>query len=81
MNGVDYIIHLAALSNDPLGELNPNLTNEINYLSTKIANLSKQNGVRRFVYVSSQSMYGISDNNIELDEMKVKKNQLQNMQK
>ena len=47
LNGVDYVIHLAALSNDPLGELNPNLTNEINYLSTKkIANLSKQNGVR-----------------------------------
>ena len=54
LNGVDYVIHLAALSNDPLGELT-NLTNEINYLSTKkIANLSKQNGVRRFVYVSSQ---------------------------
>tara|TARA_Y100000768_G_C23883749_1_gene636549 strand:- start:35 stop:1072 length:1038 start_codon:yes stop_codon:yes gene_type:complete len=74
LNGVDYVVHLAALSNDPLGELNPNLTNEINYLSTKkIANLSKQNGVKRFVYVSSQSMYGISDTNIEVDEIESQK--------
>ena len=35
LNGVDYVIHLAALSNDPLGELNSNLTDEINFLSTK----------------------------------------------
>ena len=69
LEGIDFVIHLAALSNDPLGELNSNLTKEINFLSTKkISILSKQNGVKRFIYVSSQSMYGISDTNYELDE-------------
>lgn len=75
LKGVECVIHLAALSNDPLGELNPNLTEEINFISTKkIANLSKQSGVKRFVYVSSQSMYGISDTSIEVDEINSKKN-------
>ena len=75
LKGIECVIHLAALSNDPLGDLNLNLTDEINFLSTKkIANLSKQIGVKRFVYVSSQSMYGISDTNIEVDEVDSKKN-------
>jgi nucleoside-diphosphate-sugar epimerase len=70
LKDIDYIIHLAALSNDPLGELNPNLTKDINFQSTKnLALLSKKMGVKRFVYVSSQSMYGISDPNIEVDEI------------
>ena len=63
------IIHLASLSNDPLGELDPNLTNEINYKATiKLAKLAKLEGVRRFVYASSQSMYGVANINVELDE-------------
>ena len=71
---IDFVIHLAALSNDPLGELNPSLTNEINFLSTKkLATLSKENGVKRFIYVSSQSMYGISDTSIEVDEINSEK--------
>lgn len=75
LKGIECVIHLAALSNDPLGELNLNLTDEINFLSTKkIASLSKQIGVKRFIYVSSQSMYGISDTNIEVDEVDSKKN-------
>ena len=60
--GLDAIIHLAGLSNDPLGELNPGLTEEINFQGTvNIARLAKEAGVKRFVYASSQSMYGISD--------------------
>ena len=71
---IDFVIHLAALSNDPLGELNPILTNEINFLSTKkLAILSKEIGIKRFIYVSSQSMYGISDTSIEVDEINSEK--------
>lgn len=57
--GCDAILHLAALSNDPLGNLAPSLTDEINHLaSVRIAALAKQAGVRRFVFASSCSNYG-----------------------
>jgi nucleoside-diphosphate-sugar epimerase len=66
---VDVIIHLAALSNDPLGEMNASLTDQINRDATiRLASLAKSCGVRRFVFASSQSMYGISDASEELDE-------------
>ena len=66
---VDAIIHLAGLSNDPLGEFSPKLTEDINYNATiSLAKLAKKTGVNRFVYASSQSMYGISDSTDELDE-------------
>ena len=67
--GIDAVIHLAALSNDPLGELNPRLTFDINYSATiKLAKLAKEAGAKRFIYGSSQSMYGISNTDNELDE-------------
>ncbi|MBT6470378.1 MAG: NAD(P)-dependent oxidoreductase [Candidatus Marinimicrobia bacterium] len=69
LNGVDVIIHLAGLSNDPLGAFLPKLTEDINYTATmRLAELAKESGVSRFVYASSQSMYGISDTSDELDE-------------
>ncbi len=72
---VDAIIHLAGLSNDPLGELAPDLTMKINYYSTiKLAKIAKKMGVSRFIYASSQSMYGISNNSEELDEDNSEKN-------
>lgn len=72
---IDAIIHLAALSNDPIGELNPQLTYNINYLSTvKLAQFAKEAGVKRFVYASSQSMYGISETEEELEEENSRKN-------
>lgn len=75
VKGIDAVIHLAALSNDPLGELAPRLTEEINLNGTlKLARLAKEAGVRRFIYSSSQSMYGISDIAEELDEDKSQKN-------
>ncbi len=56
---VDVVMHLAGLSNDPLGELNSKLTHEINYLSTvRLAKISKQAGVQRFIFSSSCSTYG-----------------------
>lgn len=73
--GIDAIVHLAALSNDPLGELSPNLTDDINRDATvALARLAKSAGVARFVYASSQSMYGISTTDAELDEDDSEKN-------
>ncbi|MBF0430811.1 MAG: NAD(P)-dependent oxidoreductase [Fibrobacteria bacterium] len=77
LKGVDGVIHLAGLSNDPLGELAPNLTEEINYEGTMaLAKASQEAGVSRFVYSSSQSMYGISQTADELDEDNSEKNPL-----
>ena len=57
--GFDGVLHLAALSNDPLGNLKPGLTDEINHrASVRIATLAKTAGVRRFVFASSCSNYG-----------------------
>jgi len=59
LEGFDAIIHLAALSNDPLGDLNPAITYEINHAaSVRLARLAKEAGVRRFIYSSSCSSYG-----------------------
>jgi nucleoside-diphosphate-sugar epimerase len=69
LKDVEAIIHLAGLSNDPLGEFSPKLTEDINYIGTmRLAELAKECGISRFVYASSQSMYGISDTSDELDE-------------
>lgn len=69
LRGCDAIIHLAALSNDPLGELSPGWTEEINLGgSVTLARAARRAGVRRFVYASTQSMYGISTASQELDE-------------
>lgn len=77
LENIDAIIHLAALSNDPLGEFNPELTFDINYGSTiKLAKLAKELEIERFVYSSSQSMYGISETDEELDEDNSIKNPL-----
>ncbi len=68
LKDVDSIIHLAALSNDPLGKLNPDLTNDINFkASLELAKLAKQAGVKRFLFSSSCSIYG-ETNNEQLNE-------------
>lgn len=57
--GFDAIIHLAGLSNDPLGELNPRLTDAINYrASVRVASMARDAGVYRFIFSSSCSTYG-----------------------
>lgn len=59
VEGYDVILHLAGLSNDPLGNLNPNLTAEINYrASVRLAQLAKDAGVPRYIFSSSCSNYG-----------------------
>jgi nucleoside-diphosphate-sugar epimerase len=61
VKGFDAIIHLAALSNDPLGDLNPDLTYDINNLaSVQLASSAKQAGVSRFLFASSCSNYGLA---------------------
>jgi len=59
LQGIDAVCHLAALSNDPLGQLNPDLTFEINFkASVRLAELCKKVGVSKFIYSSSCSLYG-----------------------
>jgi nucleoside-diphosphate-sugar epimerase len=59
--GVDAIVHMAELSNDPTGELAPHITYEINHRgSVRLAQLAKAAGVRRFIYMSSCSVYGVA---------------------
>jgi nucleoside-diphosphate-sugar epimerase len=59
LDGFDAVVHLAALSNDPLGNLDPKVTYDINHLaSVHLAELAKQAGVERFVFSSSCSTYG-----------------------
>ncbi|MFC4637094.1 NAD-dependent epimerase/dehydratase family protein [Deinococcus hohokamensis] len=59
--GVDAVVHMAELSNDPLGQLLPHITYDINHQgSLRLARLAKEAGVRRFVYMSSCSVYGVA---------------------
>ena len=59
LTGFDAVIHLAALSNDPLGALAPQITYDINHhASVRLARLAKEAGVRRFLYASTCSVYG-----------------------
>lgn len=60
--GCDAVIHLACISNDPSFELDPELGKSINYdCFPALVKLSKQNGVRRFIYASSSSVYGVKE--------------------
>jgi len=69
LEGVDAVVHLAALSNDPLGNLDPDLTYDINHrASVRLARLARQAGVERFVFASSCSLYGVSGDQDMLDE-------------
>jgi len=61
LQGVEAIVHMAELSNDPTGQLSPNITYDINHVgSVRLAKLAKQAGVRRFIYMSSCSVYGVA---------------------
>jgi nucleoside-diphosphate-sugar epimerase len=69
LRGFDGIAHLAALSNDPLGDLDPTLTLDINYrASVRLAQLAREAGVQRFVFSSSCSSYGASGSDDLLTE-------------
>jgi nucleoside-diphosphate-sugar epimerase len=62
IRGMDAVIHLACISNDPSFELNPGLGRSINYDAFfPLVDISKESGVQRFIYASSSSVYGIKD--------------------
>lgn len=67
--GFDAIIHLAGLSNDPLGDLNPDLTYQINHLaSVKLAKMAKEAGISRYIFASSCSNYGAAGDDYLTEE-------------
>lgn len=69
LRNYDAIIHLAALSNDPLGEIDQDVTFSVNRdAAINLAVRARNQGVSRFVFVSTQSIYGISDSLVELRE-------------
>ncbi|MDO9457691.1 NAD(P)-dependent oxidoreductase [Nocardioides sp.] len=69
LSGFDAVIHLAALSNDPLGSLAPELTYDINHhASSRLARLAREAGVSRFLYASTCSVYGASGTDDVLGE-------------
>lgn len=62
LRGIDSIIHLSSIANDPCGDLNPKLTWEVSALATmQLADKARRQGVKRFIYASSGSVYGIKD--------------------
>lgn len=61
LKGFDTLMHLAALSNDPLGNYNPELTDQINNVATvRLAEMAKEAGVRHFIFSSTCSNYGVA---------------------
>ncbi len=67
--GFDAVMHLAAISNDPIGDLNPDVTYDINHrASVKLAEEAKKAGVSRFIFSSSCSLYGAAAGDAPLDE-------------
>ncbi len=69
LDGVDAVVHLAAISNDPVGDLDEDTTYAINHrASVRLARLAKRAGVERFVFASSCSLYGRAPSDAPLDE-------------
>jgi nucleoside-diphosphate-sugar epimerase len=69
LQGFDAVVHLAELSNDPLAQLDPEMTHEINHRgSVRLAQLCKRVGVPRFVYASSCSVYGVGAGEYKTEE-------------
>jgi nucleoside-diphosphate-sugar epimerase len=72
LRDIEGIVHMAELSNDPVGQLSPQITNEINHEgSVHLAELAKEAGVKRFVYTSSCSVYGFADGDLVDEESPV----------
>jgi nucleoside-diphosphate-sugar epimerase len=69
LEGIEAVVHLAALSNDPLGDLDPQLTYDINHAaSVRLARAAREAGVERFLFASSCSLYGASGSDAPLTE-------------
>lgn len=69
IKGFDAVVHMAELSNDPLGQVNPEITYKINHKgSVRIAKLCKEAGIKRFIYTSSCSVYGVGNDEYKTEE-------------
>lgn len=69
LDGFDAVVHLAALSNDPLGSLAPQITHDINHhASVRLARLAKEAGVSRFLYASTCSVYGAAGDGLVTED-------------
>jgi nucleoside-diphosphate-sugar epimerase len=73
LKGVDAIIHLSSIANDPCGDLDPKLTWEVSALATmQLADKAKRHGVKRFIYASSGSVYGIKEELQVIEDLELK---------
>jgi nucleoside-diphosphate-sugar epimerase len=73
LTGFDAVVHLAALSNDPLGALAPQITHDINHhASVRLARAAKEAGVQRFLYASTCSVYGASGEGLVTEDAALK---------
>ena len=73
LDGVDAIIHLSSVANDPCGDLDPKLTWEVSALATmQLADKAVRKGVKRFIYASSGSVYGIKEESQVTEDLELK---------
>jgi nucleoside-diphosphate-sugar epimerase len=73
LDGVDCIIHLSSIANDPCGDLNPKLTWEVSALATmQLADKAKRLKIKQFIYASSGSVYGVKDEPQVTEELELK---------
>jgi nucleoside-diphosphate-sugar epimerase len=73
LDGVDCIIHLSSIANDPCGDLDPKLTWEVGALATmQLADKARRRGIRRFIYASSGSVYGVKDEARVTEDLELK---------
>lgn len=73
LDGLDGIIHLSSIANDPCGDLDPKLTWEVSCLATmQLADKARRKGVKRFIYASSGSVYGVKDEPQVTEDLELK---------
>jgi nucleoside-diphosphate-sugar epimerase len=72
LEGIDSIIHLASIANDPCGDLNPKLTWEVSALATmQLADMAKRKAIKQFIYASSGSVYGVKEEAQVTEDLKL----------
>ena len=73
LEGVDCIIHLSSIANDPCGDLDPKLTWEVSALATmQLVDKARREGIKRFIYASSGSVYGVKDEPQVTEDLELK---------
>lgn len=73
LDGIDAIIHLSSIANDPCGDLDPKLTWEVSALATmQLADKARRKGIKRFIYASSGSVYGVKDEPQVTEDLELK---------